>query len=645
MSAPDHRGGTRLAAAVRRWKQAEPVAKQNFSSINYRRFANDVQTASSLDDAVNSGTPGSETHLFTALQQALTENPAAVVCLTDGLDTSAEDAAKFSAEAAARGVPIYFVPGENHLLPASSLELREVKAPARVLRQTQFPATALIETVVAQDHELPVELWVNGKKTASTRLAVRAGRNILSWPVTVDSGEPGALTLEFRAGDQSASCVADVVENTTMEVLYYQGALQWGYRFLRGALESDPSFRLTAILNPALQVQLTSANGAALADLPEDAAELRRFQIVILAHAFADQLTPRQQQALVDYVRGGGVVLFISPDTTATEGFSGTVLEQMLPVVFATRNDPANAAVRQMRFQLSVNAAQSGEELTEGGSQAITLKPFALPVGALHSAATVLFAGTNGEALPLFAANAKVRAVKPGAETLAVSGGGAPEVLLARQQFGNGFAAALTTDLLWRWKLSLPSSSHAVEKFWQQLLLSLSPATGEGLRVVKLTPSPAINAPVLFSANAEAAPVFEAVSPGGVRQRMTVSDASTADHPAWVAGFAPSSKGRWEVRATDAAGRQARVVFPVGEKPVSAELLNLPTDMAGMKQLAESTGGALVRDAADFQSPLETAARPAMKTPEPLWNSGLLLVVMLGLYATELIARRRNKLL
>ena len=87
-------------------------------------------------------------------------------------------------------------------------------------------------------------------------------------------------------------------------MLYYQGALQWGYRFLRGALESDPSFRLTAILNPALQVQLTAANGAALADLPEDAAELRRFQIVILAHVFADQLTPRQQQALVDYVRG-----------------------------------------------------------------------------------------------------------------------------------------------------------------------------------------------------------------------------------------------------------------------------------------------------------------------------------------------------
>jgi hypothetical protein len=644
MSAPDHRGGTRLAAAVRRWRQAETAAKQNYASVNYRRFANDVQSAGSLDDAISTGTPGSETHLFAALRQALAENPAAIVCLTDGLDTSADDAGKFAAEAVARGVPLYFVPGDNSLLPGASLDLREVKAPSRVLRQTQFTATAVIETVVAHDQELPLEFWVNGKKAASTRLAVRAGRNTLSWPVTVDSGEPGVLTLEFRAGDQSASCVADVTESTTMEVLYYQGALQWGYRFLRGALESDPSFRLTAILNPALQVQLTAANGAALSDLPDDVAELRRFQIVVLAHVFADQLTPRQQQALVDYVRGGGGVLFISPDTAATEGFSGTVLEQMLPVIFATRNDPANLAVQQMQFQLSVNAAQSGDEIFAGGSQTITLKPFALPTGAQRSAANNLFA-TNGEALPHFAANAKVRAVKPGAKTLAVSGAGTPDVLLARQQFGNGFVAALTTDLLWRWKLSLPSNSHAVEKFWQQLLLSLAPATGEGFRLEKLTASPAVNAPVLFSANAEAAPVFEEVSPSGVRRRMTVADASTADHPAWVAGFAPTTIGRWEVRATDASGRQARVVFPVVEKPASTELLNLPTDVAGMKQLAESTGGALVQDATDFQTPVENTSKPAVKTPEPLWNSGMLLVVMLGLYSTELIARRRWKLL
>ena len=645
MSEPDHRGATRLAAAVRRWRQIEPAARREFSSVNYRRFDQSVQPATSLDDAINVGAAGSETHLFAALRQALAENPEAIVCLTDGLDTSEEAPAKFAEEAAAHGVPIYFVPGENRLLPGASLALREIQAPGRVLRRTEFAATAVIEAAEPQDDQLPVELWVNGKKTASTQLPVRAGRNVLSWPVTVESGEPGEVTLEFRARDQSASCVADVVESTTLNVLYYQGALQWGYRFLRGALETDPSFRLTAILNPALQVQLTSSAGASLGDLPEDAAELRRFQIVILAHVFADQLTALQQQALVDYVRGGGCVFFISPDTEATQGFSGTALEQMLPVVFAGRNDAAGSAVRRMQAQLTMNAAQSGDAQLEGGSQAITLKPFALPRGAPRSAASELFVGKDPQALPRYASNAKVRAVKAGAETLAVSSGDGPEVLLARQQFGNGIAVAMTTDLLWRWKLSLPSTSHTVEKFWQQLLLSVAPGSGQGFRVMKLTSSPAANSPILFSANSEKAPVFEAVSPGGARQRLTATDTASTNGAAWQTSFTPTTTGRWELRATDASGRQAHLMFPVGERPASAELLNLPADLAGMRQLAESTGGALVQDAADFQLPVEPAGAPPAKTPEPLWNSSVLLALMLGAYATELIARRWCKLL
>ena len=148
------------------------------------------------------------------------------------------------------------------------------------------------------------------------------------------------------------------------------------------------------------------------------------------------------------------------------------------------------------------------------------------------------------------------------------------------------------------------------------------------------------------SVNAENAPALEAVSPSGVRQRLSATDAATAEGPAWQAGFTPAAAGRWEVRATDTAGRQARVVFPVGERTASAELLNLPADVAGMRQLAESTGGALVRDGGGFSN----AARNGRQTGRPKCRSrcgipALMLALMLGLYATELIARRWCKLL
>ena len=87
------------------------------------------------------------------------------------------------------------------------------------------------------------------------------------------------------------------------------------------------------------------------------------------------------------------------------------------------------------------------------------------------------------------------------------------------------------------------------------------------------------------------------------------------------------------------------MVFPVGEKTASAELLNLPADLDGMRHLAEITGGALVDGTTWFQPSQEAAARPPAKLPEPLWNSGALLMFVLGLYAAELILRRRCKLL
>jgi len=675
MTTPDNRGQKRLASAVQLWKAHEAAAKESYTKISYHRFASELKSAAGFDEAIRAGAPGGETHLFSALQQTLETDPTAILCLTDGLDTTSDNAGKLAAEAAHRGVPIYFAPGENHSRPATSLTLREIKAPARVLRRSEFTATALLELVADREQELPVELWSGERKLSATRWPVRIGRNTISCPIKVDAGEPRAMPLEFRVGEnlaQIAACTTEVVESMTMEVLYYQGALQWGYTFLRGALESDPSFRLTAILNPALHIQLTmgSPYDSAMTDLPEEARELKRFNLVLLAHVFADQLTPKQQQALVEYVRGGGSVLFISPDTSATERFSGSALEAMLPVVFAP-HDKTEDALQRFRAQMAFNTPGSGN-LNRSGlriarnttrymantilqhariSAPVTLKSFALPANPRPSATSALFAGTDPDRLPKFESNTKVRAVKPGAEVLAVSrpeAGRVPEVLLARQQFGSGFAAALTTDLLWRWKLSLPSNSHAVEKFWQQLLLSLAPSSGQGLRLAILTATPAVKSPValrISALTAGVAPKVELVSPSGERTPLTAEEIKDGDGPVWQVRFTPNTAGNWEVRTTDSAGRTARVVFPVDEKAGGVDLSNLPPDLVGMRQLAEVTGGALLEKTVVFRLPVEPAEKPRVKQAEPMWHSGWLLTLLLGIYSAELITRRRLRLI
>ena len=653
MAMPDYRGATRLAEAVRHWKNHEAEARTAFDDISEFRFATTLHPARGLDDAVAATQPAAdETHLYAALREALARSPAAIACLTDGLDTTTDDATALVAEAQRRGVPLYFAVGQNRLRSGEMLNIREIKAPPRVLRRTEFTASTLIEVAGTTEVDVPVELWSGAEKLASTSLPMRPGRNTVAWPVTVSAREPGAMPLEFRVGagerQQVAACTTQVVEREKVDVLYYQGALQWGYRYLLAALESDPSFRLESILNPALGVHLGSSTGGAstLVDLPENADELRRFQIVVLAHVFADRLTPGQQKALVEYASKGGAVLFIAPDTEAVSRFAGTEIERMLPLTFnATATGAQPDAAERFRMQmLNEGGADPSSDSSERRQALPPLQAFALPPGGEHLVTAALFRGVTE--LPKFCQSAEVRGVKPGAEVLAVRRGGRAdaegEVLLARQQFGQGFTAMLATDLLWRWKMSLPSGSRAVEKFWQQLLLSLSPAPRDGLRLVKLTEIPTLRAPVTVRVeSAGGAPRVESVAPDGKHSALALQPAP-GESGAWLASFAPTATGRWEVRA--GSDGEARVGFTVSEKARTAETLGLPADIEGLRQLAESTGGALLGDEPAFRRNEESPAGQH-KRSQPLWDSSWLLATLLGLYGAELLARRWFRLL
>ncbi|MFA7343424.1 MAG: hypothetical protein WC003_03880 [Terrimicrobiaceae bacterium] len=664
MSTPDYRGSTRLADAVRTWKRHESAAQEAFSKILYRRFSLAPSPAQSFDDAVKAGVPGNETHLFSSLRDTLATSPTAVVCLTDGLDTTTEKADDLVGEALRRGVPLYFVTGKNRARASETLNIRAISAPPKVLRKTKFTVTVLVQAGVARDGELPVGLWSGEEKLAEARLPLHAGLNTLTWPVPVTSAEAGILPLEFRAGEgdrqESASCTTRVVEHTDIDVLYYQGAFQWGYRFLLASLHGDPGFRLTAILNPALQVQGTAVPVPQTAprDLPGSAEDLKRFQIVVLAHVFADQLSPKQQQALVDYAKNGGSVLFIAPDSQAARRFAGTPLEQMLPIIFDPPKQESPDDLAEKQFQLhmaSIGGANNREDTRFANSapqqqESPELQAFVVPDG--KAAGSKLF--QPGPDAPRFSEYTEVRSVKPGAEIIAVHprdrvpGSNAPRVLVARQQFGEGFTAAMTTDLLWRWKMSLPSTSHTSEIFWQQLLLSLAqPVPGQGLRLIKTADAARVGQRVTIQVEspADLRPEVVAVSPQGVRKPVPVNAATEVGKPQ-LAGFVPDSEGKWEVVAGNADGDRARITLTVSTRDQTLETSNLPPDADGLRRIAEATGGALIdtEDATVFRLRAGEDRESPLKSM-PLWNSSWLLALLLGVYGAELITRRLFRLL
>ena len=340
----------------------------------------------------------------------------------------------------------------------------------------------------------------------------------------------------------------------------------------------------------------------------------------------------------------------------------------MLPVIFATPRAETADESAERTFQehmREIGGSQAMDE-TQFAAEAIqrmeypALSAFALPPGSVVGGKIF----QPGKALPEFYECAEVRGVKPGAEILAVRPPGrtaaAPRVLLARQRFGAGSTAVLTTDLLWRWKMSLPSTSRAAETFWQQLMLSLAPTeTGQGLRVRKMTNgSAAVNhaLTVRVEGSAYVVPKLISTSPRGERKILTIREVGAGDGSAWEADFVPDVEGRWNVSASTPLADHARLTIPVSAQVRTTETLNLPADVDGMRRLAEATGGTLIgeddagavrtrADADGGASAIPADGATDRRHTEALWNTRWLIALLLSMYGAELVIRRLFRLL
>jgi uncharacterized membrane protein len=673
MTTPDSHGLARLTAAIRTWKQSEAAAVHSFPSMRYFSFSTALTPADSLDAAVNHNDPGNGTALFDSLEQAERAAPGGgyggIVCLTDGIDTTNNTPDKLTALAVQNHTPLYFAAGENQQAAQDMLIVRDTAVPGQVLRKSEFAATATIEAQSSGERDVPVSLWQDNTQLAATTLHLRSGSNFVPWSVPVQSNEPGMMHLSWRLGDPTqgetvAATVRVVAQNQT-NVLFFQGTLDWGFRFITNALSRDSSFAVTGLFSPDLSLtQVITSDPQAPAALPDSALALHPYQIIVLANTSAAQLSPAQQTALSDYVRSGGGLLFLLSDTTMAQTFSSTALEAMLPVVFdpaPPANQPDASLAEFQAKMMSVGGSNQGDE-TGFAADAISrsglapMKEFALPPGTPRQEIAKLFGhspNAQEAEVPKFVTYAHVASTKAGAEVLAVhpddkTGTNQPSPLLVTQRFGQGQVTALLTDALWRWKLSLPSASHASDVFWQQLFLALV-GPGSTMHFGTQPYFAALNEQASFrieGAPGLSPPVVTIVPPGAAGQPLPPRPGPQPGE--WDFQVTPNQSGSWRVQVQDNGGAEIETLLRVSHASHNTELSGLPPDIEGLRKLAQATGGTLLNDG----TPESWATTPT--TPEstlvsehvqPLWNSWVMLLVALSLYVVELIWRRKVKLL
>ncbi len=704
MTAPDNRRQTRSDDALRRWRALAPAAAAAHGEIRAFAFA-DTDAPLPLASSALSGpalslgagerpAPG-QTRLFENLDHLLAHAPAGgwggIVALTDGLDTVALDSAAAleatTRAALASATPFYLVPGRNRHSGRPFLAFRELSLPAHAPPRSTVRLELAVDSYQAADRVVDLHLRVGERVLPPSSLLLESGRRLRTVSLDLEAAEPGLLPVELRLGEgpEAPTLRAEVrvAPPSATRILYFQGGLDWGYRFLADILRRDPSFSLDPVFHLGTEAAPRPAGAAqarrpgspsgrpALAALPDTLAGYSGHDLVILANAQARQFTAAQQEALSAWVRQGGVLLFLAPDEAATHAYAGTELEKMLPVVFAAPAPAAaeDAALAEFREQMRRMGAQNSIERDFAQRAARETRVAPLHDFAWEPAARQLLGPEITEIAPRFAHYSRVHRAKPAAEVLARhprdlaprgdEGSAAEEraILLALQRYGRGWSAVLTSDALWRWKLAQPSEDRGVERFWQNLLAWLSREVARGPRferaplqaepgrelVFRIAGAATRLGGVTIEIDPESRPPGQAAPTTQIPLFARGEDGGLRLHP-WT----PPSEGRWLLTARGAADEEliARHWITVS-RLATGEDSGLPPDEALLRGLAERSGGAVLDTTPPVAWRAASARSPTFvrETLEPLWHRPWIFLALLGLYATELLLRRRFKLL
>ena len=578
---------------------------------------------------------------------------AGVIVLSDGGDTAAQEAG------GSRVIPApVMTVGIGNADPPRDREIVNLTAGEPLLPGASIDVSvSATSTGYGTD---PVELRVsaNGRPIEVRRLRPTAEGAPVHAVFTV-SPEPAVPTVYTVQIPEAAGEVA--IENNSRSVLVppqtgkrrllvVEGAPGYEHTFLKRALSDDPGLEIDAVVRKGqnddgrdtFYVQAAPSRMAALSSgYPFKRSELFEYDGVIFGNIESDFFTREQLELTSDFIaeRGGGL-LVLGARSFDRQGLAGTALEQALPVDLTDRGS-------------SVALASAQVDAVEPNTPALTID------GAMHPATRLAVTPEENRqrwtALPALASVAHVGGSRPGAQILAVAltAGGTPQPLIAAQRYGQGRSVVFAGEASWRWRMMRPATDTSYETIWRQLarwvtagaqgpvtLGAISPAVAGITDRISVIVRDGDFKPV---ANAEVA--VQTTAPNGEKRGMPAALSSPQDGRYAVATrFDQPGVYRIDVVATRGGIRIGTASRPVLVGGVDLEMTQPRLNEAVLRRLAAETSGRYLRaDQVSGLPALLRESRAEAGTPEirDLWHNGWSLLAIVGLLASEWVARRR----
>ncbi|HCE46450.1 MAG TPA: hypothetical protein DET40_23140 [Lentisphaeria bacterium] len=648
-------------------------------------------------DETGRGQASMGTNLAAVFGKAMADIPsgqlAGILLLSDGRHNASEPLETIASRLGQARIPVCSLAFGNDRRPPKDAAVVSADAPDILFINDSFKADVDVKLDNLSGQKISVKL-LDGANIVDTRnIDVKADsvrqRILLSdKPKTVGyhayKVQIDPVGGEVEKGNNELSIPANVTDDR-IKVLYVEGYPRWEFRFLKNLFVSrDQSVRLQyVILKPDTIDNITGKKDVAASAsrpveepeatrLPSSDEEWMKFDVVILGDVDPAAIGAEGIKSLKKFVsERGGSLIMVAGSGKMPRAYSGTPLEEIIPVSFKASDVPfikapeesyRIALTQEGREHVITKLSPLPNENTKVWNELPSLY-WRHPIMSAKPGAAVLAYAMPFEA-PAFLKPRTATEV-PDEETLKKRRQFELEnALIVCQNYALGRVAMLTFDESWRLRYREGDTYH--HKFWGQLLRW---ATADkimfGSSCIKIAAdksrySPDENVRVRakitrrnFSPVTGLAPSIRVMNgEKEVSRKKLRFEANSAGIYSGDIGRLPEGAYKLELECPglpdDMAPElgAARAEFGVASAS-PAELVELTADMGALNRLATITGGTVVEPAM-ARTVMDRFGPPSLIQTErrqvSIWNSWPFMLLLLGLAVGEWLLRKRVNL-
>lgn len=503
-------------------------------------------------------------------------------------------------------------------------------------------------------------------------------------PVDADEKEGEAF-----AENNSREITIAASDNRT-EILIIDGRPRWEFGFLRNIFASrDSTAQLQTVLaepdrlaKPSKRkpVHASAAREAYEIEaelLPKNEAEWMKFDVIVLGDIPKNFLSSEQIAILKKFVnQRSGTLIVIAGANAMPHRYMDTELAEVLPVkVDATEQILFTSPETSFRFELSQvgwrhTIMRQGETREEGKRvwSEIPQLYWRHPITEVKPGATILaYAQTDQIQQQLSALPSDTRgAIETRQQRRQQIE--KENALVVTQRFGGGKVLMMNTDRTWRFRYRVGDPYH--HRFWGQILRWATAEKLQGgteyVQIGSDKPTYQVDEPIIVSAKITDS-YYAAINDldakikvyraGKLILNKSLGEPENSNGSFRVDLGKMPSAGQYRVELDSPAAQKIFAGSNVGKiesrfvikKPEvqSAELINTTADRVGLRKLTAMSGGTMVEADGRFEVVdyfAEGTKRYIEQKRFSLWDSWPMLILMIGLVATEWVLRKKGGL-